>query len=225
MTVKEMILKFNLELAKKKDGEVGVRIQKKPTAKEMEMLKAAKEEIMIELRRQQEENEKRIEKMKKEAEEKRVAEKEAILNGEKPLIIEYHDGEYLSGYTAYGVSREILEELKIGEVVYSWGLLISDEEMKALGKEKFSFSEVFPVPYEKVRTLAEKKAKIRAEKNAKKEAEKAAKFAKAKETGKPVLLEKWTTDCCDPNESCDIDVHYKYAMPDGSTKHQWVHTW
>jgi len=49
--------------------------------------------------------------------------------------------------------------------------------------------------------------------------------AESGETGKPVLLHKWTSDCCDRNEECGLDIHYEYAMPDGSTKHDWHHTW
>jgi hypothetical protein len=75
-----------------------------------------------------------------------------------------------------------------------------------------------------------KAAKVAAEKKKAEDKRKAedeilAKFTEAKETGKPVLLHKWMEDCCDPKEECSLDVHYEYAMPDGTTKHDWNHTW
>jgi hypothetical protein len=56
-------------------------------------------------------------------------------------------------------------------------------------------------------------------------AELAQKYETAKTTGKPVLLRQWVADCCDPHEECNTDIHTEYAMPNGSTKHEWNHTW
>jgi hypothetical protein len=47
----------------------------------------------------------------------------------------------------------------------------------------------------------------------------------ARETGTPVELERYTAECCDPNESCNLDIVIRYAMPDGSTKTESSHTW
>jgi len=57
------------------------------------------------------------------------------------------------------------------------------------------------------------------------EAARKAKFDEAKETGKPVLLRRWSTGCCDRREECSLDIHYEFAMPDGTVKHDWNHTW
>ena len=57
------------------------------------------------------------------------------------------------------------------------------------------------------------------------EAERASKFAEAFETGKPVLLKKWTAECSDPHEECSMDIVSEYAMPDGSTETKQYHTW
>ena len=57
------------------------------------------------------------------------------------------------------------------------------------------------------------------------EAARKAKFELAKETGEPVLLRRWSTGCCDRREECSLDIHYELAMPDGSIKHDWNHTW
>lgn len=50
-------------------------------------------------------------------------------------------------------------------------------------------------------------------------------FKKAKETGEKQLLVQWSEECNDPEESCNIDNCYKYAMPDGSIKTERYHTW
>lgn len=50
-------------------------------------------------------------------------------------------------------------------------------------------------------------------------------FAKAKETGRMQEIAHWIEDCNDPQEECDCDHMYKYAMPDGSTKTERNHTW
>lgn len=63
------------------------------------------------------------------------------------------------------------------------------------------------------------------DKKAEAEKTRQAKFDEARETGKPVLLRQWSEECCDPDEECSLDSHYEYAMPDGSTKHDWHHTW
>lgn len=66
---------------------------------------------------------------------------------------------------------------------------------------------------EKAAKLAEKDAKI------------SAIFAKARETGKPQIISRWSEACNDPHESCDIDNIVEYAMPDGSRKTERHHTW
>ena len=71
------------------------------------------------------------------------------------------------------------------------------------------------------------KPAIEAKKQAeeKKEAERKAIFDKAKETGKKQLLKKWSEPCNDPNEECDVDMIYEYAMPNGTVKGERQHTW
>lgn len=69
---------------------------------------------------------------------------------------------------------------------------------------------------------------IEASKKAKrdeKEEKKAAIFTKAKETGEKQILNQWSEDCNDPEESCDVDNIMEYAMPDGSVKTERHHTW
>ena len=58
-----------------------------------------------------------------------------------------------------------------------------------------------------------------------KETAKDAIFAKAKATGEKQILNQWSEDCNEPEESCDIDNIIEFAMPDGSTKTERNHTW
>jgi hypothetical protein len=50
-------------------------------------------------------------------------------------------------------------------------------------------------------------------------------FKKAKETGEKQVIETYTDECNDPDESCDVDIITVYAMPDGSTTETRNHTW
>lgn len=58
-----------------------------------------------------------------------------------------------------------------------------------------------------------------------KEMAKAAIFAKAKKTKEKQILNQWSQECTDPDESCDIDNIIEYAMPDGTIKTERHHTW
>ena len=50
-------------------------------------------------------------------------------------------------------------------------------------------------------------------------------FAKAKETGEKQELYRYSDDCDDEDESCDIDIVTEYAMPDGTVEIIRTHTW
>lgn len=50
-------------------------------------------------------------------------------------------------------------------------------------------------------------------------------FNKAMETGIKQEIKRWTEECNDPDEDCDIDVIIEYAMPDGTIKTERNHTW
>ncbi len=54
----------------------------------------------------------------------------------------------------------------------------------------------------------------------------AEKFAEAKRTGKPVKLASWTEECMSQGRvECDLDIVTQWAMPDGTTKTDSVHTY
>jgi len=211
MTVEEAIKKFRPVLAEK-DGVAGFRISVKPTKSQVEQLRELKPEIMAVLQKKVAEEEAR------KAAEKAAQEQELenLKSGEKKITVSYQDGEYLMGYTLYGQAAELLEELRLAKYVSGWGYLVNDKVVETLGKE---------FTYQQAVEYARPAQEARAAREAERKAALAAKFAEAKETGKPVLLRRWSTDCCDLKEECSCDIHYEYAMPDGSVKHSWTHTW
>jgi len=212
MKIEEMIFKFGLRKATQ-NGQVGVHVTSgKPTAKQIEELKAAKPEILAELDRRELEKEAR---KQKELQEKADA-KQRLLSGEEKIKLTYCDGEYLSGYYPLGESSSILKELGLAKYIDGWGTHVNKEVIEALGTE-FTYHQAV----EFARPAMEKKE---AEKKAKEEAIQA-KFAEAKETGNPVMLHHYMDECNNPHEECDLDSVTVYAMPDGTTKTTRMHTW
>ncbi|MFZ3132733.1 MAG: hypothetical protein WA125_16930 [Desulfosporosinus sp.] len=211
MTVDEMIRKFWCELAEK-DGQQVIRISGKPSKAQMEQLKASKNEIIAELKKRE------AVKQAREATEKAKLETEleGLKNGTILISPSWHDGEYLMGYEVYGQAAKLLEEIGAAKYVSGWGTHVSEKVIKALGKE-FTYQ----TAVEHMRP-----AKEAAEaKKAAKEAERQSKFDQARETGKKVLIRSWESDCHDPEEECNFDMNFEYAMPDGSTARTWNHTW
>lgn len=62
-------------------------------------------------------------------------------------------------------------------------------------------------------------------KTAAEEARVEAAFAEARETGKPVELDRWEEECNDPREECSLDLVTLWAMPDGTKQVKRQHTW
>lgn len=60
---------------------------------------------------------------------------------------------------------------------------------------------------------------------AKREAERKAIFDKAKATGEKQVLSKWSEDCNDPREDCDVDIIITFALPNGEIETIRNHTW
>jgi hypothetical protein len=50
-------------------------------------------------------------------------------------------------------------------------------------------------------------------------------IAKARKTGEKLLINQWSEDCNDPDEECNADAVYEWAMPDGTIKTTRTHTW
>ena len=212
MKVSEMIKKFNLELAEK-DGVKGIRFHGKATKKQIEEIKASKPAIMEELNRIK--TEKEAEKEKERLE--KLARIESVKSGKEKIKVVYNDGEYLSGYSPRGLeAAALLEEIGVAEYVSGWGTYIASKVIEALGEE-FTYQEA--IEYMKPAIEAKRQARE------KKEDERKAIFDKAKETGKKQLLHHYSDDCNDPNEECDVDIIYEYAMPNGTIEAERQHTW
>lgn len=150
----------------------------------------------------------------KEKEEK----KQRIIAGAEKIRVSFHDGEYLSGYEVLDeVAAELLEELGLARYVEGWGHLVDDEFVRTYGGTEFTYRQA----QEFIRPRKEAEAKKQAEK----EAEEQKKFQEAKETGKPVELHRFVTDCNDPSQECSTDIVIVYAMPDGTTTEERIHTY
>lgn len=211
MTIDEMIRKWRIKIDVV-NGQKGLRIWGKASKSEIEMIRKNKDAIMAKLEAEEKEREQEIEEKKKMEEEK----KQRIINDEEPLEIVYFDGEILSAPASVGVTTELLKKLGLVKYISGWGYAVDPELTARYGMK---------VLYSQAKSLAEERAREKAEKEAKKEAERRAKIEEAKRTGKPVLLRSWMENCCDPSEDCSVDTHYEYAMPDGTVKHTWEHTW
>jgi hypothetical protein len=215
MTNQEMIKKFKLTVGfgmipGSKTPQKGLKVKiGKPSAKEIEFIKAHKPEIIAELE---------AEEARKIAEEKVAKEAQiaSIKNGDVKIKPWYHDGEYLSGYSICGLEAELLKELKLVKDVSGWGYLVDDDLIKTCGKE-FTYAQAAEFAKPKLEAMAAKKAA--------KEAALAAKFEEAKRTGKSIEITHWAADCNDPEEDCNTDIVTEWAMPDGSIKTTRQHTW
>lgn len=128
------------------------------------------------------------------------------------------DGDPVLDYTVDGFKLNWSDVNHIG-----WASAIRPGAMGAFAQEHICSISTDKLAQIKAEQTATAEAKAAAT-NAKKE-EIEAKFAKAKATGKKVLLRHWMSDCHSKNEECSLDTNYEYAMPDGTTKVEWTHTW
>lgn len=211
--INQLIETYRIRLARQ-NGQEGIRVFGRPTAKDVAELKSLKPEIMAELKNRAAE-----EKAQREAEAQRVIrereeERKAILSGEKKIEVHFKDGEYTSGYQVFGEAAELLKGLGLAEQV-SYSTMVSDDLVKALG-ESFTYQQAaeFAQP---ARQKAEAEKVARAE-------ERKAKFQEARETGKKVLLSKVTAGCDGSVTECDLDIIYEWAMPDGTVIEERIHT-
>ena len=128
------------------------------------------------------------------------------------------DGDPILEYTVDGIKLNWQEVNIIG-----WASAIRPGALGAFAEiciASTSKDQLEQIKIARAEEAATKKATLEAA-----EADRAAKFAEAFETGKPVLLRKWTADCCDPREECSMDIVSEYAMPDGTTETKQFHTW
>ncbi len=208
--IQEYISKYEIFLLVQ-NGQDPMGLRNPPkSAKIIDEVKAAKPEIIGELKRQKEE-----ETARKAAHE---AAKQEMRDGKVPIRLQWWDGSVLSGYMPVDqATGEILEELGLAKYIEGWGLYVDTRTVETLGGADFNFAQASALTDSRNREVAKKAVQ--------QEADRQSKFDEAKATGKPVLLHQWTEPCCDPRgEECSTDIHSEYAMPDGSTQHKWNHT-
>ena len=140
-----------------------------------------------------------------------------LMTGKTTIKATYHDGEYLSGWKVYNEkAADLLVELGLAHEVSGWGTSVNDDVVEVLGEE---------FTYQQAAEYAKPALEVKAQAKAKKEAEKQTKFDEAKKTRRPVELYRYSDDCDDPEEDCNTDIVIIYAMPDGTTKEERMHTY
>jgi len=247
-----LIKKFKIELAYR-SGQEGLAVRGKPSAAEVAELKALKGEIMAELKRRAAEREAEIEVARAEVaarlEQKKreylatadlrrclVCRQDEFLNVTWSIATLsynaeqdcYFSAEYgLANYVALEHVTATMEKISQRKDSKFYGLEcvaweITDEEEKALLAEAVPAKEKAE---KEAAEAAEKKAAEEAAQKAAADQKRKAKFDEARETGRPVLLQKWSEPCSDPREECSLDIVRQYAMPDGSVKTERNHTW
>ena len=217
MTNQEAISKFKLTVGYGiptgsgiKTPQKGLKVNAgKPTAIEIEYIKAHKNEIMAEI---EAETAKKVQ----EAADAKQTRIDAIKSGEVKIEARYEDGEYLQGYIVFEESAELLKELGLAKDISGWGCHVESALIDSLGKE-FTYQQA----YEFARPAIEAQEIKRAEKEDKRQTV----FATAKETNEKQLLRQWSENCNNHREECSMDMVYEWAMPDGTTKITRQHTW
>ena len=252
MTISEMIKKFKLELGEK-DGIQGIRFMVKPNALQIEELKVNKPLIMAELNKIEAARKLKNQIAQQERDAKLEIEKAQYLETAnlKRYLVCYHNEDmtitwairtleltsnniaYQAKYFVNGnfidlphVTSKIKElNTKTGYVEYGMAGIayeITTEDEKTLVAEQV------PAIIEADKIALAKKIKVE-NINIAKKLEKELKikviYEKAKETGIKQLLYKYSDDCNDDNEECDLDMVYEYAMPDGTMNVERQHTW
>lgn len=146
-----------------------------------------------------------------------IGEKEIadIKAGVKLIEVRYHDGEYLSSHEVLGRAGDLLLELGLARNIAGWGCCVDDDVVKALGT---SFTYAAAAEYARPALEAKEAQKTAAA------AERQTKIDEARSTGKRVVLRSWMDECDGSACECSWDHVTEYAMPDGTTKHERIHT-
>ena len=213
METEMLIRKYDLKLAQMPSGEEGLKgpatLNRNPEA--LAEIRACKTEIMDILRKQRQEKEDREAKEKQQKEE----EYNDIKAGRKYITPQWDDGEYWQGYVVYGSAAKALLEIGFAEEI-GYRTIIPYDRLKMLGPT-FSYQQALDC----MKPVIEAQTKLREAR--KKDLE--AKYSNAKNTGTPVLIRKYTTECTDSTEECSLDIIEVYAQPDGSEKTKRIHTY
>ena len=203
----QLIEKYNLRLCVR-DGKEGFLGSKKFSDEDMKVFQENKETIRSILKhREQQEAEKKIT-----LERLKLEEIEKIKNGAVP-ITPAHNDEY-GWFEVFLPASKMLREIGFAHEA-GYHTIVPAEAIRQLGTS-FTFAQAV----EYMKPLNEAKEQKEAEKTKAVEA----KYAEARNTGKPVMLETRSAPCDDENEECSIDRISIYAMADGTKRIKRTHT-
>lgn len=243
MEINDMIAKWNISLVEK-DGQTMINARGKFTEKQKAEIRAKKPQIIEELQRREIERAERFAKIEAEREERKA---QYLSTADiRRFMVEWHDEwgnveHYLATlevkngrawqpeYGAYDrvdlIATPAMKEITKGKAL-EYGIggaaweVAPEQEAEIMAEQK-------PAREKIEREATEKAEKMAAEEQRKRdeyETARQAKFDEAKATGKPVLLKKHVTDCDGSACECSTDIVYSYAMPDGTTKIERIHT-
>jgi len=131
----------------------------------------------------------------------------------------FNEGEYCSGWSV-STATQSLEILGLGHYLSGWGWIFDNNAKKALG-ESFTLAQAMTYA-EPILRAKHDAAEVKRLAGDNKRAEA---FSEARRTGKEVVLKRWSEDCNDSREECNVDNLTMVAMPDGTTKTTRNHTW
>jgi hypothetical protein len=147
-----------------------------------------------------------------------------VREGRANIGLVYHDGEYYSAWEVRcdtpeqtAIARRLLTEIGVCKYLSGWGWPVADGVREALG-ERFTYPQA--VEYARpAREAAESTRRAQSDLRA-------ARIAEARATGQPVPLRSWSEPCCERGRlDCDVDNLTEYAMPDGTTRVERIHTY
>lgn len=233
-----LIKKHRLSLAPEK-GPDSIRVGAKLSAAETAELKARKPELLAALREAAATREAEAVAMREQAaaarRERETADRVLIDEAKKGLpallaqipadatrvaidITGYFDGDPNYRYTAADGT----------EVTWSDVTYLGHVEAKRPNGTVAWVERVAYIPNDRLEAIrAEKAAKAaaKAAKKAEAEAKRAAAFELARDLGQPAAIRSWTDSCNDRSKECSTDILTEYALPDGSTRTDRVHTY
>jgi len=249
--MRKAIEKWGMELATKQNGEIGIRVNKAKTAKQIEIVKKVidkfgKENVINELKVIKSKKKVAADIRWKASEPQRLAaqaQREVEKAADQVLVDEMNakaqelrnqipaghlevTATIVGDFDGYPQIEYTVENVKINwqDVnVIGWASAVRPGAMGSFAK--VCIASISAERLEEIKVKAVQKAAEVASIVVAKEAEISAKFAEAKATGKPVLVHKWSEDCNDPSEECNVDYLCEYAMPDGTYKTERYHTW
>lgn|SRR5690554_761174 len=148
--------------------------------------------------------------LKRKKRERIEAEQRAIREGETPITVNYHDGEYLSGYSVHGYAATLLTEIGLARYIEGWGTKVNTELVDKLGTEF-----TYPQAVEFARPIIEEKKRKEEEARQKAEAEEAKKRPMSKEREQQYSVEVGEVKRVDGGEGPDYVSEIVVTSPEG----------